>query len=258
VPVIHAADPQAKIVIGTGSDLRDPQTQSYLMTILNSDIMPLVDGIAIHPMYGSSPDYDPLKQYYYNYPVLVQKIKDMASAHGFMGEYFTEEMTWRTQVFTTDYEVWTYTQTVAAKYYARGIAINRGLGLYAGIGGENYDTYPEVVRVVQNLNKILAGVEPTERLPMQIESEAADIRSYSFSLDNGDYLVALWTDGVAVDDDLGTPATLTFPGLSAGEVVAYDVLHGFEQQLVKDNENGNFVVHDLLVKDYPVFLHFTP
>ena len=258
VPVIHAADPQAKIVIGTGSDLRDPQTQSYLMTILKSDIMPLVDGIAIHPMYGSSPDYDQLKQYYYNYSALVQKIKDTASAHGFTGEYFAEEMTWRTSAFTTVYEVWTYTQAVAAKYYARGIVINRGLGLYAGIGGENYDTYPEVVQVVQNLNTILAGVEPTESLPMQIESKAANIRSYSFLLNNGDYLVALWTDGVAVDDDPGIPATFTFPGFSADEVVGYDILHGFEQQLVTDNENGDLIVHDLLVKNYPIFLHFTP
>jgi hypothetical protein len=167
-------------------------------------------------------------------------------------------MTWRTSFFTTEYEVWTYTQTVAAKYYARGIVINRGLGLDAGIGGEYYDTYPEVVRVVQNLNTVLAGAEPTESLPMQIESEAANIRSYGFSLSNGDYLVALWTDGVAVDDDPGIEATLVFPGLSAQQVVGIDILHGFQQQQKMSDEDGNLVLRNLFVKDYPVFLRLTP
>jgi hypothetical protein len=258
VPVIRAADPQAKVVIGTGSDLRDPQTQAYLMPILESDIMPLVDGISIHPMYGSSPDYDELRQYYYEYPALIQRIRDTAFAHGFGGEFFAEEMTWRTPFFTTDYEVWTYTQPVAAKYYARGIVINRGLGLYAGIGGEYHDTYPEVVRVVQNLNAVLAGAEPTENLAMQIESEAANIRSYAFSLGDGDYLVALWTDGVAVDDDPGIEARLLFTGLSAQEVVGIDILHGFQQQQMISDRDGNLALRNLLVKDYPVFLRITP
>jgi hypothetical protein len=255
VPVIHAADPQAKVVIGSGADLRDPQTQAYLMAILESDIMPLVDGIAIHPMYGSSPDYEELRGYYYEYPALIQRIKDTASTHGFAGEYFAEEMTWRTSFFTTDYEVWTYTQPVAAKYYARGIVINRGLGLYAGIGGECYDCYPEVVRVVQNLNTVLAGAEPTDSLAVQIEGEAADIRSYAFSLRDSGYLIALWTNGIAVDDDPGIRATLTFPGLPAGEVKGIDVLHGFEQHMLADDADGNLIIRDLLVKDYPIILY---
>jgi len=257
VPVIHAADPQARVIVATGSDLRDPQTQTYLMPILESDIMPLVDGISVHPMYGSSPDYDVLRQYYYEYPALIQRIKDTASAHGFEGEYFAEEMTWRTSAFTTEYEVWTYTQAVAAKYYARGIVINRGLDLYAGIGGENYDSYPEVVRAVQNLNIVLAGAEPTGSLPVQIDSEAANIRSYSFSLGNGDYLVALWTDGVAVDDDPGTPSVVTIPGYSDWKATGIDVLSSFKQQMITTSKDGNLIIPVLMVKDYPIFIQLS-
>ena len=78
--------------------------------------------------------------------------------------------------------------------------------------------------------------------------------SYTFVLPNGDTLVALWTDGVAVDDDPGVSATLTFPGSSVQSVIGIDVLHGFEQELIIETENGNLVIRSLLVKDYPIIL----
>jgi hypothetical protein len=53
-------------------------------------------------------------------------------------------------------------------------------------------------------------------------------------------------------------ATLIFPGLSAQQVVGIDVLHGFQQQQVTSEEDGNLVLRNLLVKDYPVFLCLTP
>jgi len=78
--------------------------------------------------------------------------------------------------------------------------------------------------------------------------------SFGFSLPNGDRLFALWTDGVAVDDDPGVPSTLTFPGTSAQKVIGIDVLHGFEQELIIENENGDLVIHNFLIKDYPIIL----
>jgi len=64
----------------------------------------------------------------------------------------------------------------------------------------------------------------------------------------------LWTDGVAVDDDPGVKATLISPGFSAQKVMGIDVLNGFEQQLVVNIENGNLLIHNLLVKDYPIII----
>jgi hypothetical protein len=98
--------------------------------------MPLVDGVATHPMYGVSPQYDEVRQYYDDYPSLLQEIREVASAHGFSGEYFAEEMNWRTPINPNPYEPWEYSALVAAKYYARGILMNLGEDFWAGIGGE--------------------------------------------------------------------------------------------------------------------------
>ncbi len=53
------------------------------------------------------------------------------------------------------------------------------------------------------------------------------------------------------------PATLTLPGLAAQEVVGIDVLHSFEQRMTANMENGNLVIPNLLVKDYPLILRIT-
>lgn len=109
---------------------------------------------------------------------------------------------------------------------------------------------------ITNLCTIMAGAEAIS-LPLEIEIDATNVMSYSFSLSNGDYLVALWTDGVAVDDDPGISTTLTLPDFSIGEVLGIDVLYGFEQELITETENGNLVISNLLVKDYPTILRLT-
>jgi len=252
IPVIREEDPEAKVVVGGATGLMVDDSREYIFNVLQSDIMPLVDAIATHPMYGASPQYDETRQYYDDYPSLIQEIKDVASANGFRGEYFAEEMIWRTSINPNPYEPWEYTPFVAAKYYARGILINLGLDFWAGIG---VGSLPPVWRAVQNLSVTMAGARPDD-LNARIESEAENIVSYGFSLPNGDKLFALWTDGVAVDYDPGVPATLTFPGASAQKVIGIDVLHGFEQELITEMVNGNLVIQDLLVKDYPIILRF--
>jgi hypothetical protein len=87
-------------VVGATTYLGEPESQDYLFKILISDIMPLVDIISWHPMYGTSPEFD--AGYYAKYPPIVQKLKDTASAHGFKGTYEADELTW----FTDDGKSW--------------------------------------------------------------------------------------------------------------------------------------------------------
>ena len=94
VPVIRQEYSKAKIVVGS-TPLRDSESRDYLFSILRSDVMPLVDVVSWHPMYATSPEFD--SEYYYEYPSIVQEIKNMASAHGFKGEYETDELFWWTE-----------------------------------------------------------------------------------------------------------------------------------------------------------------
>ena len=132
--------------------------------------------------------------------------------------------------------------------------MHRGMDIRAGISGDS--RIEPFVRVVQNLSIVLDGAEP-ETLYVRIETEAADVMSYGFVLPGGDRMLAIWTNGIAVDDDPGVPATLTFSGTSATSTVGIDVLEGFQQGLATEQVGGGLVIRNLLVKDYPIFVRLT-
>lgn len=245
VPVIREEYPEAKIVAGGVSNTRFPNAYDYLFDVLESDIMPLVDVVAWHPMYGTSPAYELYKEYYYEYPSFVQEIKDVAAAHGFDGEYQADELSWNTPENAIPDQPWTYSPTVAAKYFGRGILLHLGMDVGVGLGGAN--------DLVRNLCTLMAGAGPAA-LPVQIQTTATNTVSYTFSLPNDDYLVALWTDGIALEYDPGITTTVIISGFADHTVMGIDVLYGFQQQMITDTVDGNLAIRDLLVKDYPIVL----
>jgi len=267
VPVIREEDPDAKIVIGAVPYTLLNHCREWMWDLLNSDVMSLVDGFSWHGMYGAAPSDDPrgrsdlgtpkMIDYWENYPAFVDEIKTVAAANGFEGEFMTEEMIWRTPAYDiSPAEVADYTDTAAAKYFARAIIIHLGLDVAPGLAVVPGDYMPVSYSVIQALATIMAGAEPAE-LPLTIESEASNIKTYGFTLSNGDKLLAIWTDGAAVDDDPGVPVTLTFPGFSAERVTGFDVLNRFEQQIIMEDGSENLVIHGLLVKDYPILIKFS-
>ena len=256
IPVIREEDPAAKIVVGGTTDLMNPGMQWYIGQVIQSDIISQVDGINLHPMYGPSPQYAETRQYYQDYPEIIRGIQNTAGENGFAGEIFAEEMNWRTAINPHPYEIWQYSETQAAKYYARGIVINLGLDLWAGIGGERYETIAPVVKVVQSLSNLMVGAQPDD-LNVVIESESEEIVYYSFSYPNGDRIVAIWRDGVALDDDPGVAATLSIDGLSAESAVGYDILYPFYQEIAFEMDVNGLVIRDLVVRDYPTLIRFT-
>jgi hypothetical protein len=256
-PVIRQEYPQAKIVIGATSYLGEADSQDYLFTILNSDIMPLINIVSWHPMYGTSPEFD--SAYYSKYPSIVQKIKDTASAHGFNGIYEADELTWFT-VSGNNWDGWSkrYSDTVSGKYTARGIVMHLGMDVTAGIASalifdSRWESTPSIV---QNLSATMAGATVTS-FPVEIDTEAGNAVSYTFLLSNDDKLIAIWNDGLAVKDDPGVASVLTFSSYSGWKAVGIEVLNGFEQELVTGGENGDLVIRDFLIKDYPSFIRLS-
>jgi len=247
-PIIREEDPGAKVIAGSVSDSRQEEPRQYLLDFIESDAMPIVDGISFHPMYGTSPEYEIHEQFYYDYPSFIQQVKNTASANGFTGEYIVEELVWRTPRTSFPDEPWEYSNAEAAKYYARGIVINLGLDMAAGIAGEEYDHVEPIKTVIKNLCTAMAGATPTE-LEVEIQSDATNIRTYSFTLSNGDKLIALWTDGVAVDNNPGVSASITLP-ISIQSATGIDVLEGYTQPLTTEgNSIGN-----LIIRDYPTII----
>jgi hypothetical protein len=128
--------------------------------------------------------------------------------------------------------------------------VGTGLASFVEETGE-----PWSIPTIRNLHTILAGTQPTS-LPVEMENQPPDTATYAFALPNGDTLLALWTDGVAVEDDPGVGTTLALPGMDAQAVTAIDPLYGSEQELVTESENGNLMIRNLLVKDYPIIIRF--
>ena len=66
-------------------------------------------------------------------------------------------------------------------------------------------------------------------------------------------MVALWSDDIAGRYDPWI-ATITIPNFSGGPVVGDDVLLGFEQELTYMDVDGDLVIPDIFVKDYPLLI----
>lgn len=261
--LIKEINPDAKVVVGSvpGDWLNnEPGYGEYQRFVMSTRYMNAlidginfrevaIDGISWHPIYDNIPE-DP---YYQNYPQLVQEIQARASAKGFTGEYFADEILWH----TVDEENWDngppVSKAISAKYYLRTITEHRGLGVNVTIN--TFFQVPEM-DAIRNLNNILAGAEPYNGIYSSLDNSAEIqyLRQYAFILPNGDILLAIWRNGTASEDDIGIPSTLTIADISASSVTGINVLNGFEQELIAETADNDIVIHNLMLKDYPLFI----
>ena len=256
IPIIRREDPAARIIVSDTYPVF-PDHRAYLFALLESELMPLVDVVAWHPMYGTSPAYAFHAEYYYGYSALVRDIKQTAAAHGFDGEYEGDELNWLTPDQSNPYQPWPneYTESQCAKYFARGIVMH--LGLVDSVSMILLNNKPMVYWTIQNLCTTMAGNVSTG-MPVNIDIEYDGPVAYcAFRYPNGDRMLAVWTDGIAQDEDPGVPATITFPGLTAETVTGIDVLHGFEQELAFEIDGDDTIIRDLLVKNYPILIRLS-
>jgi hypothetical protein len=162
-------------------------------------------------------------------------------------------MLWRTPSEPHESEPDGFTDVSGAKYYARAIIIHLGLDVTTGVALVGEDIRPRSHSVIRALCTVMAGAAAAD-LPVVIESEAINIKHYVFALPNGDKLLALWTDGAAVEEDPGITTTLTLPGLSDQRMTGIDVLNGIQQEMIIEVENDSLVIRNLMVKDYPIII----
>ena len=256
IPVIKELDPQAKVVVGCTSGTVNPQSREYLFKILNSDVMQIADVVSWHPLYGNIPDSGQYPEYFAAYPSLLADIMDTARKNGFQGEFIAGEISYGgSHCGGCDVVDPTYTEVVWAKYTARGIILHFGNDVAVSLGGMSSQRLIQF-NTIRNIANVFSGMRADE-FTVEAQTESANYKIFTFSGSDGSRLVALWADGVAVNDDPGIPSTITIPGFAGWKATGIDVLNGFEQGLITEDENGNLVISDFLLKDYPIIIRLS-
>ncbi len=261
IPRIKARDPGAKVLVGSVSGMNAPHLRAFLLALIESDeVMQLADGVTWHPFFGDSPEMGGLaSEYYAAYPALVQAIQQTARAHGFTGTFRADEI-----VYDSPDECpegtgcgpvyFMYSDTRAAKYYARAIMLNAGVDVAPGplnVGTHRRATLPTKV-----LATLLAGAH-AETFPFSLTTAITNVVSYTLELANGDRLVAFWDHGAASGDYLPTEATLRLPGLAGHNAVGIDPLYGIQQPLLTSGEGNALLIQGLQLKDYPLLVRLS-
>lgn len=254
ITLIRQEDPGARIVVPSYHAWDPPELyQNYFYRILESELMPLVDGIAWHPFLVN---LDPEEcggaffDHYWN--TVLPEIRSIAAAHGFQGEFRADEMGFavRTPGSTNPCAVLDRT---ASKYLVREIVHHLGEDVSAGtiMNGDSQ------VQVLERLGTLTAGAQ-AESLAMEISTTITNAISYSFALPNGDRLAAIWRGVDITDEESGVGATIELPGLFGYTAYGIDVLSGVQQRLDSYVEGDSLVISGIQLRDYPLLVRLAP
>ena len=174
IPVIQDIDPQAKVVMAPRVIYWDMES---LLTVLRSEVGSMFDVISWHGIYNQVPnnnfggDYS-YGDYYYEYPSVIEEIKQTAFTNGFAGEFWSTDITICSQEYPTCWsgQEWELVKTdkIAAKYDARFFIIHLGMDVGVSWGGLEHFTAPWTYPTVQRLNTVMAGGMP---VPHSVEFE---------------------------------------------------------------------------------------
>jgi len=253
IPVIKQIDPDARVVIPSVGGTADPGVQEYLFRILNSDVMPMVDGVSWHPFFDDAPGFGPFPDYYASYPSLLSGIMSTARDNGFQGEFIVGEINYSgTGCDGCGVDTPAFSDIVSAKYTARGVILHLGNDVVAGVGGIGSQRPVHTV-ALRNMTNVFAGAS-AETFHVDTQTTAENVKVFTFTRTDESKLVAIWTDGVAVVNDPGVVSTLRIPGFAGWDATGLDILSGFEQKLMTGSENGSLIIDGLLIKDYPFII----
>jgi len=256
IPLIREIDPQAKIILPSTGNYVDSDSREFSQAILNSDLVKQADFIALHTCNNdASPEF--LKDYYYGYDVMWNGIKATAEKNGFHGRYIVDGLTYRSKyIFSIQPEIGNYhpyESEVAAKYYGRMMAINRGMDISLGLGGTN--AYERVCegRMIRNLSYLLEGLEVFS-FPVNVESDSKLVRYYTFKDAQGNLYLTIWNDNAAAVNYDGIECNISIPNTASKSVLVMDPFNAFQQKLVTVNNGGDLMLEKVVLKDYPMVI----
>lgn len=257
IPLIREIDPDAKIVLPSTSSYMDIPCQEYSKIILSSDVIALADVISLHTVNNdASPVYR--SDYYYGYDQMWNDIKALAEAHGFAGEYYADELNYRSEYSLSvlqpeQGEYHPYEPEVAAKYFARMIAINLGMDISVGTSGTDTTGRPAEARMIRNMAYLMEGLKAAP-LSVEVNSTSEFIRYYTFENADGDPYIVIWNDVEAKVESEDIEASLVINSGTADSVIAVNPYLLNSQQLVFENTAAGVVIDQLLIKDYPIMI----
>ncbi len=178
---------------------------------------------------------------------------ETARRNGFQGEFIVSEITYSglgCGGCGVDYPL--FSDIVSAKYTARGAILHLGNDVVAGIGGTSSQRPVHTV-ALRNMTNIFAGAS-AETFHVDTQTAEENVKVFTFTRTDESKLVAIWTDGVAVESDPGVVSSLRIPGFAGWDATGLDILSGFEQKLMTGSENGSLIIDGLLIKDYPFII----
>lgn len=249
VPLIRQIDPSAKIIIGEVTPLIWPEAIDYIDVLLESDVLPLADGLSWHSAGWSSPEY--MQEEYAAYQDLVPVLMKKAGENGFQGYFWATENHWRTAESAHPDEYHGYTGITAAKYLARGILWHRGQGFVVGLAENLEHTYKQPV--IENLNTLLAGASPVE-INIKVEPGVENLQVFSFEDGEGNLLITVWRDVAAQETDEGLPVSLTIQQTGLKSYQAVDVILGISQGLIFVENADSTLLPEIIIRDYPLVI----
>lgn len=257
IPIIREIDPEAKIVLISSSSYIDLSCQEYTNIILESDILSMADAISLHTVNNdASPEFR--SEYYYGYDEMWKAIKTKAEANGFSGEYYADELNYRStyslgtlQPEMGDYHP--YSPEVAAKYIGRMIAVNLGMDISVGTSGTNIVDRPAEGGMIRNMAYLMEGLKAA---PLSVEANSTSefIRYYTFENADGDQYIVIWNDVEAKVDSEDIEVSLVIDNGPADSITAINPYLLISQRLNFENTSDRVVIDQLLIKDYPIII----
>jgi hypothetical protein len=256
IPIIREVDPQAKVVLISTSSYVDQPCQEYSKIILESDVISMVDAISLHTVNNdASPDF--LSDYYYGYEDMWKDIKKMAEENGFIGEYYADELNYRSDYSLSALQpepgnYHPYEPEIAAKYFARMIAINLGMDISVGTSGTNEYERPIEAKMIQNMAYLMDGLQASP-FEVTVESDSELIRYYTFSDLDGNTYIVIWNDAEATVTSMDILASISFLDQNVKSIISYDPYLMYQHNLDYSSTSDGIKLDGLLIKDYPLF-----